>query len=84
MNKRSSKIFQLPPINARATASVLTLVELLISVRGLHLFNCLPNEIRNFNVSVETFNKSRQYKFSLNTPDQPCTLIYHQPAAITH
>ena len=71
---------QLPPINARVTASVLTLVESLFSVRGLSLFNCLTNEIRNFNGSMEAF-KSRIDKYSSNMPDQPCTLSYHQTAA---
>ena len=78
-NARRGRFCIVPSLNTRAPARVTTMVEASLSVTGPKLFNSLPMDIRNCNVSVDAF-KARLDKFLKRVPDQPCLPGYQQPA----
>ena len=77
---RRGRLCVLPTRRREAMQRLQTLHEGSIPVFGTKLFNCLPKDIRELDVSLETF-KSHLDRFLARIPDKPCLPHYHQGAS---
>ena len=67
---RRGLLCHVPILNRSAMARYKTLKDNSLAVRGPRLFNCLPTNIRDVNLSLSSF-KRRLDKFLASIPDQP-------------
>ena len=72
----------IPPLNSRSKGRIGTLKENSFFIKGPKLFNCLPNEVRDFCDKLEDF-KAKLDKYLVCVPDKPNLLgqEYSQVAA---
>ena len=78
---RRGLLCEIPLLNRGAMARYKTLKDRSLAVRGPRLFNCLPSNLRDMNLSLASF-KRKLDTFFVNVPDQPPLLgpEYAQPA----
>ena len=79
-NIRLGRFCRIPPINSGASARVKTMIDNSFAVRAPRLFNCLPRDLRNFEGTIDSFQKNLDI-FLADIPDRPCLANYHQAAA---
>ena len=79
VNERRGRLCRVPPANNRAMVRLQTLREASLPVAGPRLFNCLPQEIRNYEGTLDGF-KGRLDAFLSTLPDTPRLPAYHQQA----
>ena len=70
----------IPPLNSNATSKIRLMVDNSFVVRGPKLFNCIPKEIRNTNLSSISF-KNKLDNFLTRVPDLPSLSGFSQSAA---
>ena len=76
---RRGRLCRVPGLNNRARVAVQSVKDGSLVVRGPRLFNCLPKEIRNMCVEIDTF-KAHLDKYILSIPDRPILPNYYQIA----
>ena len=76
-NPRRGLLCQVPPLNRSAMAKFKSLKEESLPVRGCKLFNCIPAELRNLELSFHTFKHGLD-GFLQRVPDQPAMQNYPQ------
>ena len=79
VNERRGRLCRIPPMDSRAMARLQTIREASLPVAGPRLFNCLPQEVRNYEGALEGF-KRRLDAFLSTLPDTPKLPNYHQQA----
>ena len=79
VNERRGRLCRIPPMDSRAMARLQTIREASLPVAGPRLFNCLPQEVRNYEGTLEGF-KGRLDAFLSTLPDTPKLPNYHQQA----
>ena len=77
---RRGRVCRVPPINNRALASIRTLREGSLSVRGPRSFNSLPKHLRNHDGTLLSF-KNALDNFLQGVPDTPNMPHYPMAAA---
>ena len=68
-----------PSIAVYATAKFKSLVDKSFAVCGPRLFNCVPKDVRNSNLSCESF-KNKLDRYLASVPDKPSLPNYYQSA----
>ena len=77
---RRGRLCVVPPLNNRSMAYVRTLKERSFLVHGPKLFNSIPQELRNFEGSLEKFKNLLDF-FIKTVPDKPALPNYIQSAS---
>ena len=71
---------KIPPLVTGTLQSVRTKVDSSFAIRGPKLFNCLPNDLRNKDLSYPQF-KAKLDRFLAKIPDQPVFPHYSRAAS---
>ena len=72
---RRGLLCKIPDLKSRATARLKSIKDRSFAVKGPKLFNTIPFELRNCDISMEVF-KSKLDKWLLQIPDRPCLPNY--------
>ena len=79
VNERRGRLCRVPPVNYRAMIRLQTIREASLPIVGPRLFNCLPQEIRNYEGTLDGF-KGRLDSYLSTLPDEPRLPAYHPQA----
>ena len=77
VSERRGLLCRVPSLNKKALGRFKTMKDESLAVRGPLLFNSIPTEIRNLNLSVDSF-KSKLDGFLSGVPDKPSLQNYFQ------